>query len=82
MTISWPRREQYRSVLQFKIWLIGTKPAVWRRIQVPEYSTFHDLHVAIQDAMGWLGRWRPDGFDPAKIKLWSPLRRLELALED
>jgi Plasmid pRiA4b ORF-3-like protein len=26
---------------------------VWRRIQVPESYSFWDLHVAIQDAMGW-----------------------------
>jgi len=56
VTISWPRRKAYRSVLQFKIWLIGTNPAVWRRIQVPDYYTFYDLHVAIQDAMGWLDK--------------------------
>ncbi len=28
-------------------------PLVWRRIQVPESYSFWDLHVAIQDAMGW-----------------------------
>ena len=27
---------------------------IWRRIQVPENYSFWDLHVAIQDAMGWL----------------------------
>ena len=26
---------------------------MWRRIQVPEHYSFWDLHVAIQDAMGW-----------------------------
>jgi hypothetical protein len=31
-----------------------TDPMVWRRIQVPESYSFWDLHVAIQDAMGWL----------------------------
>ncbi|MDD5723159.1 MAG: plasmid pRiA4b ORF-3 family protein [Syntrophales bacterium] len=41
-------------VYQFKITLKGIRPPVWRRIQVPEYYTFWDLHVAIQDAMGWL----------------------------
>ena len=29
------------------------KPLIWRRIQVPETHTFWDLHVAIQDVMGW-----------------------------
>jgi hypothetical protein len=40
-------------IYQFKITLDGVKPAVWRRIQVPEDYSFWDLHVAIQDAMGW-----------------------------
>jgi len=25
--------------------------------------------------LDWLGRWKPDRFDPAQIKFWSPLRR-------
>ncbi|HPC02129.1 MAG TPA: plasmid pRiA4b ORF-3 family protein [Syntrophales bacterium] len=41
-------------VYQFKITLKGIRPPVWRRIQVPETYSFWDLHVAIQDAMGWL----------------------------
>ena len=39
---------------QFLIVLPGTDPLVWRRIFVPEAYTFWDLHVAIQDAMGWM----------------------------
>src|SRR5512144_1316118 len=41
-------------VLQFKLVLQETRPEIWRRIQVPSTYTFWDLHVAIQDAMGWL----------------------------
>jgi hypothetical protein len=41
------------NVLQFLIILVGTDPLVWRRIQVPGKYSFWDLHVAIQDAMGW-----------------------------
>lgn len=41
-------------VHQFLIVLSGTDPLVWRRIRVPERYSFWDLHVAIQDAMGWL----------------------------
>jgi hypothetical protein len=41
-------------VHQFLIVLSNTEPLVWRRIQVPEDYSFWDLHVAIQDAMGWL----------------------------
>ncbi len=39
---------------QFKIELLEIEPAIWRRIQVPREYSFWDLHVAIQDAMGWL----------------------------
>jgi len=28
-------------------------PVIWRRIQVPSRYTFWDLHVVIQDSMGW-----------------------------
>lgn len=48
------RRKAPTGVHQFLIVLKGTDPLVWRRIQVPEDYSFWDLHVAIQDAMGWL----------------------------
>ncbi len=38
---------------QFLVVLSGTDPLVWRRVEVPEGYSFWDLHVAIQDAMGW-----------------------------
>lgn len=41
-------------IYQFKITLTDSKPPIWRRILVPDNYTFWDLHVAIQDAMGWL----------------------------
>ncbi len=45
--------KKFKNVYQFKITLKDTKPPIWRRIQVPETYRFLDLHVAIQDAMGW-----------------------------
>lgn len=42
------------TIFQFKIELLGVESPIWRRIQVPGDYTFWDLHVAIQDAMGWL----------------------------
>ncbi len=42
-----------RSVLQFKVALLEVEPVVWRRIQITDLCSFWDLHVAIQDAMGW-----------------------------
>lgn len=47
-----PSKPQH--ICQFLIVLPRTDPLVWRRIQVPEVYSFWDLHVAIQDAMGWL----------------------------
>jgi len=41
-------------VYQFHIKLLGIEPMIWRRIQVPAKFSFWDLHVAIQDTMGWL----------------------------
>jgi len=47
------RRKKFNDVLQFKITLCDIHPPVWRQIQVPDHYSFWDLHVAIQDAMGW-----------------------------
>lgn len=46
-------KKKFEKVYQFRITLRDTKPPIWRRIQVPETYTFWDLHVAIQNAMGW-----------------------------
>jgi hypothetical protein len=45
--------EQTVGIFQFRITLEHIKPPIWRRIQVPGTYSFWDLHVAIQDAMGW-----------------------------
>jgi len=42
-----------KPVFQFKITLLEIEPLIWRRIQISDQCTFWDLHVAIQDAMGW-----------------------------
>jgi hypothetical protein len=39
---------------QFKVTLREIEPPIWRRIVVPAKYSFWDLHVAIQDSMGWL----------------------------
>jgi hypothetical protein len=41
-------------VYEFKLSLLEVSPSIWRSIQVPEAYTFWDLHVALQDGMGWL----------------------------
>lgn len=40
-------------IYRFKVVLLGSDPEIWREIDVPESYNFWDLHVAIQDAMGW-----------------------------
>lgn len=47
------KKVNYQRIYQFKITLPGFKPSIWRRIQVPGNYTFWELHVALQDAMGW-----------------------------
>jgi hypothetical protein len=42
-------------ILQFKVWLIGLSPMIWRRVQVPDSMMLRELHGVIQVAMGWEG---------------------------
>ncbi len=50
-----PRKTETAGLVhQFLVVLSNVDPLIWRRIQVPESYSFWDLHVAIQDAMGWL----------------------------
>ena len=41
--------------MQFKVWLFGISPMVWRRLLVPDTCTLRELHGVIQVAMGWEG---------------------------
>ena len=38
---------------QIKITIKGSRPPVWRRIQIPQDMTFHQLHDTIQTLFGW-----------------------------
>jgi hypothetical protein len=42
-------------ILQFKIWLLGISPMIWRRVLVPASVTLRELHGVIQVVMGWEG---------------------------
>ena len=42
-----------QSILQLKITLKGSKPPIWRRIQVANTITLPTLHNILQVAMGW-----------------------------
>lgn len=72
-------RATRRQALQFLVGLLNTDPLVWRRILVPESYSFWDLHVAIQDAMGWkdchLHEFRivhPQSGTPARLGIPDP----------
>jgi len=41
------------SILQLKITLLGSEPAIWRRLLVPADKTLGDLNYMVQVAMGW-----------------------------
>ena len=53
-------------IIQLKITLEGTKPVIWRRVQVEKQTTFFELHHIIQIAFGWknyhLYEFNIDGF--------------------
>jgi hypothetical protein len=63
------RKGEIEPVLQFLVILAETDPPVWRRIQVPGSYTFWDLHVAIQDSMGWLD------YHLHEFRVWNPAKR-------
>lgn len=46
-------RSKAKSIYQLKITLRGSKPPIWRRVQVPGSATLDMLHAVIQIAMGW-----------------------------
>ncbi|MDP2837772.1 MAG: plasmid pRiA4b ORF-3 family protein [Candidatus Moranbacteria bacterium] len=46
-------KKKNKSVFQLKITLDDSAPRVWRRILISKDASFFELHVAIQDAMGW-----------------------------
>ena len=71
-----------KTALRFKITLLGIRPPIWRRIEVPDDSTFWAFHCAIQDAMGWMDthlhefrRWRSRagvGYPPGSESIGIP----------
>jgi pRiA4b ORF-3-like protein len=43
------------SVVQFRVWLLGISPMVWRRVLVSTSCSLCELHGVIQVVMGWEG---------------------------
>jgi len=42
-----------KKIFQFRVSLLHIEPEIWRSIQIADSCTFWDLHIAIQDSMGW-----------------------------
>lgn len=61
-----------RDLLRFRIELLHISPAIFREILLPAKGTFWDLHVAIQDSMGWLD-CHLHGFRPANASPDDPV---------
>jgi hypothetical protein len=47
------RIDAAQNIYQIKVTLLGTKPPIWRRLQVPADLTLAELHNMLQIAMGW-----------------------------
>ena len=65
-------------VLQFKIEVLDIEPLIWRRILVPAEYNFWDLHVAIQDSIGWFG-WHLHHFE---IKGKGKRKKVQIGIPD
>ncbi len=48
-----PSRPAAKSVHRLKVTLLGIRPPIWRRIEVPSTITLSELHTVVQVAMGW-----------------------------
>jgi hypothetical protein len=46
-------RQEPSDVYQFRIYLKGISPLIWRRLLVEGSSSLSDFHYAIQISMGW-----------------------------
>ena len=57
---------------QFRIKLLGIEPSIWRLIEVSSKYSFWDLHVAIQDSMGWLD-YHPHSFSLLTPEMKGPV---------
>lgn len=44
---------QDRDLLRLRVQLEHVEPPIWRELLVPARFSFWDLHVALQDSMGW-----------------------------
>ncbi len=51
--IPFPGSGEMSGILQLRVEILLMPLPVWRRFQVPGHYSFWDLHVAVQDVVGW-----------------------------
>ncbi len=69
-----PLNSETDEMMEFKINLLEVDLPVWRQIQVPANYTFYDLHVAIQDAMGWFdNHLHAFRFEKGEVEVAAPI---------
>ena len=74
----WPRTP---NVYQIKVTLKGSKPPIWRRIQVTSATTLAQLHHILQCVMGWEG-YHLYRFDISGMEYGDPSMLEEMEGED
>lgn len=47
------KKSQEIEIYRLKITLLGSKPPIWRRVEVPSHISLEKLHHIIQIVMGW-----------------------------
>jgi hypothetical protein len=70
-------------VLRLKVTLAGSKPPIWRRLEVPADLTLAGLHGVLQTAFGWtnshLHAFEIEGDDEIHVLEGARLRRTKLS---
>jgi hypothetical protein len=91
-----PATDVSSEVYQFRVWLRGISPAIWRRIQLRSDQTLADLHYSLQIVYGWsdehlhrfvirarhYGLYQPGGPWFTQFADHVPLRDLHLRLKE
>src|SRR5262245_786847 len=75
------KRSTTRVVYQIKVTLQGSKPPIWRRLQIAGETTLTQLHSILQRAMGW-GDYHLYQFVINQVEYGDPSMLEDLDAED
>jgi hypothetical protein len=68
-----PAPDNGAKILQFKIWLKGISPMIWRRVQTPASTTLRELHGIFGDAARSVQNCTLSGMELEKVVAGAPL---------